>query len=421
MTHNGREARVVITGMGTVNPIGRSLDEYWNNLIEGKSGLAIATSFDPTGMPAKVVAELKHFEPTEFIELKDARRMARFTQVGIAAAQLAIHDAGLQLNREDRNRIGVELGTGIGGFRELTEEAVNFDKRGEKGLDRLSPFFAPKIIPNMAAGQIALQLGLKGPNNTDVTACAASTQALGNAFRVVARGDADLMLAGGTEANICRFGVACFAAMRVLSTVVDDPPKASRPFDKLRDGFVPGEGAGILVLESLAHAQQRAARIYAEVAGFCVTDDAYHMVMPDDDGGGAARAMRGALDDAQVKPEEIDYINAHGTSTQLNDRSETRAIKQVFGEHAYRVPISSTKSMIGHLIGAAGAVEAIATILAMNRGMVHPTINLEHPDPDCDLDYVPNQARRVRVEVALSNSFGFGGQNACIVFKKFVG
>jgi 3-oxoacyl-[acyl-carrier-protein] synthase II len=411
--------RVVVTGMGTLNPIGQSLEEYWDNLIEGKSGLGIATSFDPTGLSAKVVAELKGFDPSDFVDAKDARRMARFTQVGVAAARLAIADAGLDVAREDSTRIGVELGTGIGGFREMFDEMAAFEARGDKGPDRLSPFFTPKIIPNMAAGQIAIQFGLRGPNNTDVTACAASTQALGNAFRVLARGDADVMLAGGTEANLCRFGVACFAAMRVLSTVTDDPPKASRPFDKLRDGFVPGEGAGILVLESLEHARGRSARIYAEIAGFCVTDDAYHMVMPEEDGGGAARAMQGALDDAGVRPQDVQYINAHGTSTQLNDRSETRAIKRVFGEHARRVPISSTKSMIGHLIGAAGAVEAIATILTMTRGLIHPTINLEHPDPDCDLDYVPNNSRRAEVEVALSNSFGFGGQNACIVFKKF--
>jgi 3-oxoacyl-[acyl-carrier-protein] synthase II len=415
---DGQEARVVVTGMGTINPIGASLDEYWDNLIEGKSGLAIATSFDPTGLESKVVAEIPGFDPTVFLEAKDARRMARFTQMGIGASQLALQDAGLQLEREDRTRIGVELGTGIGGFRELTDEVISFQRRGEKGPDRISPFFTPKIIPNMAAGQIAIQFGLKGPNNTDVTACAASTQALGNAFRVLARGDADVMLAGGTEANICRFGVACFAAMRVLSKVADDPPKASRPFDKERDGFVPGEGAGILILETLDHARDRGARIYAEVAGFCVTDDAYHIVMPEEGGGGAARAMQGALDDARMGPGDIDYINAHGTSTQLNDRSETLAIKSVFGERAARIPISSTKSMIGHLLGAAGAVEAIAAILSMTRGWIHPTINLEHPDPDCDLDYVPNQARRVAVDVALSNSFGFGGQNACIVLKK---
>jgi len=421
MTRNEHEQQVVVTGMGTLNPIGNGLDEYWNNLIEGHSGLGLATSFDTTGIAAKVVGELKHFDPAQHMEAKEARRMARFTQVGIAAARQAIADARLDLEREDRTRIGIELGTGIGGFREITDEVLTFEGRGEKGPDRLSPFFTPKIIPNMAAGQMAIQFGLTGPNNTDVTACAASTQALGNAFRVLQRGDAEVMLAGGTEANLCRFGMACFAAMRVLSTVTDDPPRASRPFDRLRDGFVPAEGAGLLVLETLPHARRRDARIYAEVAGFCVTDDAYHMVVPEEDGGGAARAMQGALDDARVTPPEVEYINAHGTSTQLNDRSETRAIKRVFGEHAYRIPISSTKSMIGHLIGAAGAVEAIAAILGMTRGMIHPTINLEHPDPDCDLDYVPNRARHARPAIVLSNSFGFGGQNACIVFKQFDG
>jgi 3-oxoacyl-[acyl-carrier-protein] synthase II len=421
MAVNGRrrENRVVVTGMGVIAPNGSTLVEYWDSLIEGRSGLGIATSFDVSDLPVKTVAELKRFDPRDYMDFKEAKRMARFSQVGIAAARMAIDHSGLDLTQEDRTRIGCEVGTGIGGFREIAEEIEAFTLRGDRGPERISPFFVPRVIPNMASCQVAIHFRLEGPNNTDTTACAASTQALGNAFRVLQRGDAEVMLAGGAEANLCRFGLAAFAAMKVLSTQVDDPIKASRPFDAMRDGFVPGEGAGMLVLETLEHAQRRGAPIFAELAGFAVTDDAYHIVMPEEDGDGPARAMQKALDDAQLKAEDIDYINAHGTSTQLNDKSETAAIKRVFGDHARMIPISSTKSMIGHLLGAAGAVEAIATILSMNHDLVHPTINLEHPDPECDLDYVPNQARRVTVDAALSNSFGFGGQNACIVIKKF--
>ncbi len=414
-----REHRVVVTGMGAITPIGNNLAEYWDSLLEGRSGLGVATSFDTDGLPVKVVAELKNFDPKDFMDFREAKRMARFSQVGVAAARMALEDSGLDLQREDRTRIGCEVGTGIGGFREISEEIALFSQRGERGPDRISPFFVPRIIPNMASCQIAIQFGLRGPNNTTTTACAASTQALGDACRVLQRGDAEVMLAGGAEANLCRFGLAAFSAMKVLSTQVDEPTKASRPFDALRDGFVPGEGAGMLVLETLEHARQRDAHVYAELVGFAVTDDAFHIVMPQEDGEGPARAMAEAIADAHLKPTDVDYINAHGTSTPLNDRSETAAIKRVFADQARRIPISSTKSMIGHLLGAAGAVEAIATILSMNNGMVHPTINLEHPDPVCDLDYVPKAARRLEIEVALSNSFGFGGQNACIVLKRF--
>jgi len=414
-----REHRVVVTGMGVLAPNGNNLAEYWDSLLEGRSGLGYATSFDTDGLPVKVVAELKRFDPTQFMEFKEAKRMARFSQVGIAAARMAIEHAGLDLEQEDRARVGCIVGTGIGGFREIAEEIALFTERKERGPDRISPFFVPRIIPNMASCQIAIQFGLEGPNNTTTTACAASTQALGDAYRLLQRGDADVMLAGGAEANLCRFGVAAFAAMKVLSTQTEDPVKASRPFDALRDGFVAGEGAGMLVLETLEHAQRRDAPVQAELVGFAVTDDAFHIVMPQEDGDGPARAMAGALADAHLGPRDVDYINAHGTSTQLNDRSETAAIKRVMGEHARRIPISSTKSMIGHLLGAAGAAEAIATILSMQHGIVHPTINLEHPDPECNLDYVADGARRRTVNVALSNSFGFGGQNACIVIKKF--
>ena len=415
MARNGErpEHRVVVTGMGVLAPNGNNLAEYWDSLIEGRSGLGIATTFDVSDLPVKTVAELKNFDAKKFMDFKEAKRMARFSQVGVAAAKMAIEQSGLDLETEDRTRIGCELGTGIGGFKEISEEIEAFALRGERGPERISPFFVPRVIPNMASCPIAIQF------NTDTTACAASTQALGNAYRVLQRGDADVMLAGGAEANLCRFGLASFAAMKVLSTYHEDPIKASRPFDAQRDGFVPGEGAGMLVLETLEHAQDRAAEVYAEIIGFAVTDDAFHIVMPEEDGDGPARAMAKALQDAHLNPQDIDYINAHGTSTQLNDKSETAAIKRVMGERARQIPISSTKSMIGHLLGAAGAVEAIATVLCMNHGIVHPTINLEHPDPECDLDYVPNESRRHEVRHAMSNSFGFGGQNACIVLKRF--
>jgi 3-oxoacyl-[acyl-carrier-protein] synthase II len=413
------EHRVVVTGMGVLAPNGNTLAEFWDSLIEGRSGLGIATSFDVSDLPVKTVAELKNFDPRAYMDFKEAKRMARFSQVGVAAARMAIDQSGLDLPNEDRTRIGCEVGTGIGGFKEISEEIEAFALRGARGPERISPFFVPRVIPNMASCQIAIQFGLEGPNNTDTTACAASTQALGNAYRVLQRGDADVMLAGGAEANLCRFGLASFAAMKVLSTYSEDPTRASRPFDAHRDGFVPGEGAGMVVLETLEHAASRHAEIYAELIGFAVTDDAFHIVMPEEDGDGPARAMAKALADAHIGPQDVDYINAHGTSTQLNDKSETAAIKRVMGSRAREIPISSTKSMIGHLLGAAGAVEAIACILSMNHGIVHPTINLEHPDPDCDLDYVPNECRRHDIEIAMSNSFGFGGQNACIVLKKF--
>ncbi len=421
MARNGErpEHRVVVTGMGVLAPNGNDLAEFWDSLIEGRSGLGLATSFDVSDLPVKTVAELKNFDPRKYMDFKEAKRMARFSQVGVAAAKMAIDQSGLDLQKEDRTRIGCEVGTGIGGFKEISEEIEAFALRGARGPERISPFFVPRVIPNMASCQIAIQFGLEGPNNTDTTACAASTQALGNAYRVLQRGDAEVMLAGGAEANLCRFGLASFAAMKVLSTYYEDPIKASRPFDAQRDGFVPGEGAGMLVLETLEHAQGRGAEIFAEIIGFAVTDDAFHIVMPEEDGDGPARAMAKALQDAHLTPADIDYINAHGTSTQLNDKSETAAIKRVMGERARQIPISSTKSMIGHLLGAAGAVEAIATILSMNHGMVHPTINLEHPDPDCDLDYVPNASRRHEVKTAMSNSFGFGGQNAVIVLQRF--
>ncbi|MGH7902635.1 MAG: beta-ketoacyl-ACP synthase II [Candidatus Dormibacteraceae bacterium] len=415
MTGNGRR-RVVVTGMGTVNPIAADLEGYWRGLVEGRSTARTIERFPTDRLNTKFACLIDGFDAAAFMDRKMVGRTARFTQLAVAASKLAIDDARLDLEGEDRFRVGIEMGTGIGGFAETAATAAEFDRGG-----RISPFFAPMIIPNMAAAQVAMSFGLKGPNATIATACAASTHSIGTAMRIIERGDADVMLAGGVEASLSTFGIAAFNAIRALSTRNDHPARASRPFDRDRDGFVPGEGAGTLVLEGLDHAQAREARIRGEVVGFSVTDDAHHQVAPDETGQAPARCISNALADAGVRPEEVDYVNAHGTSTQLNDVSETRAIKMALGAHAGRVAISSTKSMIGHLLGAAGAVEAIATLLTIDRGMVHPTINLENPDPACDLDYVPNQARKLDVRVAISNGFGFGGQNAVVVLKRFEG
>ncbi|MGH7776386.1 MAG: beta-ketoacyl-ACP synthase II [Candidatus Dormibacterales bacterium] len=413
MTGNGRH-RVVVTGMGTINPLGATLDDFWDGLVEGRSTGRTIERFPTDRINTKFACMVDGFDPARFMDRKVVARTARFTQLALAASGIAIADAGIVLDREDRFRVGIEMGTGIGGFAETAAAAAGF-----AGGARISPFFAPMVIPNMAAGQVAMSFGLKGPNATIATACAASTHSLGTAMRIIERGDADIMLAGGAEASLSPFGIAAFNAIRALSTRNDDPARASRPFDRDRDGFVPGEGAGTLVLESLEHARARGVRVYGEVAGFSVTDDAFHQVAPDETGAAPARCITNALADAHVRPEEVDYVNAHGTSTPLNDASETRAIKMALGKHAYKVAVSSTKSMVGHLLGAAGAVEAIATLLMINRGRVHPTINLEHPDPACDLDYVPNAARRLDVRVAISNGFGFGGQNAVVVLKRF--
>lgn len=410
---NGRR-RVVVTGMGTVNPIGKTLDEYWDSLIEGRSGIANIEGFDSARLTTKFAAQVKAFDPEQYMDRKMAQRTARFTQLALAASSMAVTDAGLDVGKEDEFRVGVELGTGIGGFDMMTDGAHSYLAGG-----RLHPLYATMIIPNIAAAQVAMTHRLKGPNSTVVTACAAGTHAIGNAARIIERGEADVMLAGGTEASLCETGIAAFNAIKALSTRNEEPERASRPFDKDRDGFVPGEGAGTLVLESLEHALGRGARIYGEVAGFAVTDDAFHAVAPDETGQAPARCIAGAIADAGIEAAEIDYVNAHGTSTQLNDAAETRALKMALGEHANKVAISSTKSMIGHLLGAAGAVEAIATLLCINRGLIHPTINYTTPDPDCDLDYVPNQSRRLEVRTAISNSFGFGGQNAVVVLRKY--
>ena len=410
---NGR-TRVVVTGMGTVNPLGKDLEEYWHGLIEGRSTARNIEGFPNDRLTTKFACQVHNFDPQTVIERKTAQRMARFSQFAVVASAMALADSGIDLAKEDSFRVGVAMGTGIGAFDDMTQGAVSFMTKG-----RLNPLYAPTIIPNMAGASVAMQFHVRGPNTTVTTACAASTQTIGDATRMIQRGDVDVMLAGGTEASLCEVGIASFNAIRALSTRNDAPEKASRPFDRDRDGFVPGEGAGILILETREHAINRGARIYGEILGYATTNDAFHQVAPDETGEAPAKAVSLALRDAGLEPKDIDYVNAHGTSTQLNDAGETKALKIALGEHAYKVAISSTKSMIGHLLGAAGAVEAIATLLTINRGIIHPTINYENPDPVCDLDYVPNTARRKDVRVAISNGFGFGGHNAVVALGKY--
>jgi 3-oxoacyl-[acyl-carrier-protein] synthase II len=416
MNSDSGRRRVVITGMGAISPLGLTVDELWDSLVAGRSGVDWVTAVDPSDYPVKVSAEVKGFEPEQYMDRKEARRMARFSQFALAAAIDAAAQAGLKPDSEDPERVGVLLGNGFGGFPN-TDEAVRTIVH--KGGMRLDPFYMLKALPNMAASHLSMQFQAKGYISTITTACAASSQAMGEAAEVIRRGHADVMLAGGSEAGMCELGMASFAVMKVLSTRTDDPKKASRPFDKERDGFVCAEGAAILVLEELEHAKARGAPILAELVGFAATADAYHMVAPCVDGEGAARCMRFAMADAGIEPGDVDYINAHGTSTPLNDASETAAIKTALGEHAYRVPISSTKSMIGHALGASGAIESVASIKTLQTGIIHPTVNYEHPDPDCDLDYVPEGTRHADVKIVMKNSFGFGGQNACLVFKRY--
>jgi 3-oxoacyl-[acyl-carrier-protein] synthase II len=413
---NGNGTRVVVTGMGAITAIGNSVEEFWANALDGKSGIDILTSFDHSAYPVHIAGEVKDFDPEKYMDRREARRMARFSQFAIAGTSQALQHAELDLDSADRDRVGVLFGNGIGGLQETQEAVRTMDKRGGMKID---PFYFPKMLPNMAAAHVALQFGARGYNNTVITACAAGTQAIGDAMDLVRSGRVDVCITGGTESALMEMGLSGFAVIRALSTSNDPPHAASRPFDAKRDGFIAAEGAGILVLENLEHAKARNARILAEVAGYGATSDAYHVVAPADDGNGAIRAMREALNDAHIDPTTVDYINAHGTSTELNDKSETLAIKKVFGEDAYKVPISSTKSMIGHSFGAAGAIEAIAAVQTIQTGWIHPTINQEFPDPDCDLDYVPNTKRQADVDVVLSNSFGFGGQNACLVIKKY--
>lgn len=407
--------RVVVTGLGTVNPLGIGVEETWKNIIAGKSGITRITKFDPSGLPSQIAGEVKNFKPEEFMPAKLVSRIDTFIQYAIASTRMALEDAKLPLN-DLGTRVGVIIGVGMGGVGQIEHYTRIFD---EKGYKRISPFFIPMIIPNMAAGQVAILFGAKGPNLAVCTACAAGNHAIGEAFRLIREGYADVMICGGTESLITPLCIAGFAIMKALSTKNDQPEKASCPFDAKRDGFVIAEGCGILILEELEHALKRGARIYAEIIGYGMNADAYHMTAPSPEGEGAAECMELALKDAGIKPEQVDYINAHGTGTPLNDVAETKAIKKVFGEHAYKLLVSSTKSMTGHLLGGAGGLEAVLTVLALYEGIVPPTINLEDPDPECDLDYVPNEARKADIKIALSNSFGFGGTNATIVFKKW--
>ena len=416
MRERDEERRVVVTGLGALTPAGLGVPATWEALKAGRSGIARLTLCDPTGYSCTVGGEVTGYKASDYLDSKTARRMARFVQFAIVAAREAVEHAGLDLGAEDLDRIGVVLGNGNGGYPEIEEGARTLVAKG--GM-RMSPFFFPMTLPNIAAAQVSLTYGLRGPSATIVTACAAGTQAIGEAAEMVRRGAADVVVTGGVEAGISQLGLGGFAVMRALSTTFnDEPARASRPFDARRDGFVPAEGAGILVLESLAHARERGAEPLVEVVGYGATSDAYHVVHPDEDGSGAMRAMRIAIADAGLAPHEIDYINAHGTSTPLNDRIETLAIKRIFGEAAHGVAVSSTKSMLGHALGGAGGMEAVATVMTIVDGVMHPTINQEESDPDCDLDYVPNQARPRDVRAAMTNSFGFGGQNACVVMTR---
>ena len=408
--------RVVITGVGAVTPLGIGVEALWEGVLAGRSGIRRISRFDPSPFPCQIAGEVPDFDPTAFIDRKEARRMDRFTQFAMATVAMALRDAGLDPASLDGDRLGVVMGTGIGGIETFVEQAAVM---AERGPDRVSPFFIPMMIANMAAGQVAIRYRARGPNTTVVTACAASAHAIGEAFRILQRGQADVMITGGSEAAIVPLGLAGFCAMKALSTRNDRPEAASRPFDRGRDGFVMAEGAGALILETLEHARRRGARIYAEIIGYGSTADAHHITQPAPGGEGGARAMEAALADAGIDPTDVDYINAHGTSTPQGDVAETLAIKRVFGDHAYRLAVSSTKSMTGHLLGAAGAVEAILTVLALRDGVLPPTINLDDPDPECDLDYVPHRARPRAIRVALSNSFGFGGQNACLAFRRY--
>ncbi len=408
--------RVVITGMGVVSPIGNTLEEFWTSLIEGRSGTGLLTKFDPTKYSSHVAAEVKNFKAEDYIDPKELRRMDTFCHYAMAATALAMEQAGLDAQAEDPKRAGVLIGSGIGGIETIEKQK---EILLEKGPRRISPFLIPMLIINMASGLVSIRYGFQGPNTAVVTACATGTHAIGDAMRIIERDEADVMLAGGSEAAITPLGFGGFCSAKALSTRNDEPEKASRPFENDRDGFVMGEGAGIVILEELEHAKRRGADIYAEVIGYGMNGDAHHITMPSPEGRGAREAMRSALDSAKLPVEQVDYINAHGTSTELNDKFETQAIKDLFGSHAKTLAVSSTKSMTGHLLGAAGAVEAIAVAKTLKEGIIPPTINYETPDPECDLDYVPNTAREQSVQIALSNSFGFGGHNAVLIMKRF--
>ena len=410
--------RVVVTGLGIISPVGNDVESFWQALLAGKSGIGPLTAFDSSAFDSQIAGEVKNFDPLKYMDSKEAKRMEKFAQYAVAASKQAVSDARLDLSKENTERIGVVIGCGIGSLRIVEQEYKTYL---EKGPSRITPFMVPLMIVNEAAGQVSILLGLKGPNSCVTTACASGSNAIGDAFRIVQYGDADIMLAGGTESSITHLGVGGFCSLKALSRRNDAPEKASRPFDKLRDGFVIGEGAGVVILEELEHALKRNAKIYAEMAGYGMSADAYHMTAPDPSGSGAQRAMQAALADAGLKPKEINYINAHGTSTTLNDKIESLAIKNTFGAHAHKVAISSTKSMTGHLLGAAGGVEFAVCCLSIRDSIVHPTINQEVPDPECDLDYVPNVSRKMKINTALSNSLGFGGHNATLIVKRFNG
>lgn len=413
---NLEKKRVVVTGLGAITPIGNNLTEYWEGLLSGHNGIGLITLFDPSQHACRIAGEVKGYDPHEYLDRKEAKRMDRFAQFGVSASKQALADAQFEINDLNAEQVGVLIGTGIGGLKVLEDQQEIYLTRGP---DRCSPFMIPMMISNMAAGLTAIHTGAKGPNSCTVTACAAGSHAVGDAFRLVQRGYAQAMICGGTEAAVTPLSVAGFAAARALSTRNETPESACRPFDVARDGFVMGEGSGILLLEELEHAKSRGARIYAEIVGYGMTCDAHHMTSPVPGGEGAARAMQLAMKDAGLSPEQVSYINAHGTSTPANDSTETAAIKRALGEQAYKVAISSTKSMTGHLLGGSGGIEAVACVMTVANDQVPPTINLENPDPACDLDYVPNYSRQMNVEVALSNSFGFGGHNVTLVFKKY--
>jgi len=410
--------RVVVTGLGIVTPLGIGVEASWQSALEGRSGIVPITQFDASQFPVRIAGEVKGFDPAPYIEAKEIKKMDRFIHFAMAAATMAVEDSGLKITDENAERVGVIIGAGMGGLPAIEHYHKIYL---EKGYRRISPFFIPMLIINLASGNVSIKFGAKGPNSAAVTACATGSHSIGDAFRIIQRGDADAMIAGGTESVITPLGIGGFAVMKALSTRNDEPEKASRPFDSERDGFVMGEGAGVIILESLDSAINRGAKIYGEIIGYGMSSDAYHITTPAPEGEGAARCMKASLKDAEIEPDKVNYINAHGTSTKYGDELETAAIKTVFGGHAYKLCVSSTKSMTGHLLGAAGGVEAVFSILSIYNNMVPPTINLENPDPECDLDYAPNKAKQMDVEYAMSNSFGFGGTNACLLFKKYKG
>ena len=410
--------RVVVTGLGVISPVGNTVEEAWASLVQGRSGVGYITLFDASEYSTKIAAEVKGFDPALYLNHKEMKHSDRFVQFAVASAKQAFADSKLDMSKEDPHRVGVWIGTGMGGLSTIEEGYRDLQR---KGPNKVRPFFIPMIICNMAPGQVAISLGAKGPNSCSVSACASGAHGIGDAYKIIARGTADVMITGGSECAITPLGVAGFCSLKALSTRNDEPQAASRPFDKTRDGFVIAEGAATVILEDLGHATARGARIYGEIIGYGMTGDAYHITAPDPEGSGAAAAMKAALDDAGLKPQDVSYINAHGTSTQLNDKIETKAIKDVFGAYAYKVPVSSTKSMTGHLLGAGGAIEFIVCAMALRDQVIPPTINYKTPDPECDLDYVPNQARKTKLHVLLSNSFGFGGHNVALIMRKYEG